>query len=214
MTDMVISAATSPASRGWHSLPTEMRLEIYRQCWEPRKIQFRCRHEEKEKKALGRKLPITLAIDRESRWETLRHYKRWSLKYNFKRKLNDKNHPGGMRRVKHGYINPKIDSIEIHDTQLYATRRFLLTGLVLDPTILASLDVTVTGYEWAVREVTDSVNIFDTPENRGAVRRIRVIIKLSGQYQSRSRRTWETKEFSIDLSAQSLENDMLVKSTL
>ncbi|KAK0721301.1 hypothetical protein B0T21DRAFT_414495 [Apiosordaria backusii] len=66
--------ATPPIKSGWNRLPAELRLEIYRQVWEPRTVVISAAQNRQ-------KFPVTLHINYESREETLKHYHHYNLHY-------------------------------------------------------------------------------------------------------------------------------------
>lgn len=76
------AAILSPSQpTGWHSLPAELRLEIYKHTWESRNVTIDSKQEMDFPDHVPLKLwvysrpPVTLHLNSEARYETLRHYR-------------------------------------------------------------------------------------------------------------------------------------------
>lgn len=103
------------------NLPTELRLKIWRACFPPnRKVVIKFLTLDGVKDISDEPNPPTLAINSESREETLLHYRPI-----FKFKDNP-NHPGGPSRQ---YYCSKSDTVIFADNSLRSTRAYLLPEL-------------------------------------------------------------------------------------
>jgi hypothetical protein len=102
--------ANTALARGWHSLPAELRLMIYRLSWEPRAVCVERvaalnqegnrtwdRHVFKMRMGSSSRPPTTLHLCFESRTETLRHY------VPFFRGVDEEGKPQVL------YFNPSVD---------------------------------------------------------------------------------------------------------
>ncbi|KAK4195286.1 hypothetical protein QBC40DRAFT_269401 [Triangularia verruculosa] len=109
---------------GWSRLPAEIRLKIYQDVWETRTVFFGIR-----KPGTIAHPPITLAINCESRQETLKHYHRYDMSISRKIKGLSGNPDQWIIMHKYGYVNPHLDTLcltslagELFRTKLKALR--------------------------------------------------------------------------------------------
>ncbi|KAK0721308.1 hypothetical protein B0T21DRAFT_423758 [Apiosordaria backusii] len=128
--------ATQGTAKGWHKLPPEIRLKIYRQSWQPRTVFVGIRPTRANAasaRANEAHLPVTLHLNYEAREQTLRHYKRLQLTYlTVPRRRND-----SMRWIDN-YINPRLDILHLDGLRLEHC-----PGLIMSSIPPASLHVTL-----------------------------------------------------------------------
>lgn len=109
------------------SLPTELRLKIWRMCWEPRTVEVHhCVNDKAAEEVMpfssttfrsAARLPVTLHICKESRSETLRHY---SLAF------AARNKPPEI------YFNFNLDRLYVREADMYRGPAFCATFPPLD----------------------------------------------------------------------------------